>query len=254
MISIIGHSKVEQMRAFEPVQDCLDGRMVFDVYLGAFIAKHLGVNLKDKVIYNMEYLHDNSPPFDHGYLDTLSESTVLDFSRSNVDWLASKGIDAFYMPYGFSSKNIKPQVAAKKDIDVLFIGSMHFDRRANVISKLQDLGLNVVIAKNVYGGELDKLISRAKIHLNMHHAEGQPLETVRVNQLISMGCTVVSERGSDEALNDLYDGLLVFSSYEKLHQKCLELVCCEYTVGSIPDELIQDCEQANNWGVEKCQA
>lgn len=253
MISIIGYPEVKQMQAFEPVRDCLNGGLEVDMCLGAFMASPLGIDLSGKVIYNMEYLHDHNPTLGYGYLETLERSVVVDFSKKNIEWLASKGIEAIYMPYGFDTQNIKPQLNVEKDIDVLFIGSMHFDRRINVVSKLQRMGLNIVVAKDTYGAALDRLISRSKVHLNMHHAEGQPLETVRVNQLLSMGCSVVSERGSDDALNDLYDDLLVFTGYEELHSKCFEVVANGYSIGSIPEELIQDCSQVNNLGAGQCQ-
>lgn len=124
------------------------------------------------------------------------------------------------MPYGISKKMQSVVHKVDKDIDVLFIGSTHFDRRSKVLAALARQ-CNLVVATDTYGTALDELISRAKVHLNMHHAEGQPLETVRVNYLLANNCTVVSEQGSDDQLNGQYDGSLIFAVYDDLVDKCL---------------------------------
>lgn len=221
MIHILGYEKVPEFKAFDTVKEYLEPYFDEDLYLGAFCANPLGIELKEQLIYNLEYLHDDSPLWSVGYDEILRNNTVLDFSRSNIEYLDKKGIKAHYMPYGINDKMRKVNPCNNKDIDILFIGSTHFDRRMRVINKLSE-ECAVFVAKNVYGDELDELISRSKIHLNMHHAEGQPLETVRINYLLANNCTVVSEYGSDSQLNDLYKNSLVFSSYDDLTSKCLE--------------------------------
>lgn len=220
MIHILGYDKIPQFRAFDSVKNYLEDYFDTDLYLGAFCADPLEIDLKDKLIYNMEYLHDDSPLWAVGYKKVLEMNTVLDFSRQNVEYLAKIGIKADYMPYGISKKMQSVVHKVDKDIDVLFIGSTHFDRRSKVLAALARQ-CNLVVATDTYGTELDELISRAKVHLNMHHAEGQPLETVRVNYLLANNCTVVSEQGSDDQLNGQYDGSLIFAVYDDLVDKCL---------------------------------
>jgi hypothetical protein len=149
-------------------------------------AKPMGVDLVGKVIYNMEYLHDNSPLFGIGYLETLKDNIVLDYSKKNVEYLKGRGIDAFYMPYGFhESLSRIPQV--NKDVDVLFFGSLRHPRRQRIFKELSDR-VSLTLVEGVYGDELDSIVARAKVVLNMHHAEGQPLEVVRVNYLTRKRC------------------------------------------------------------------
>ena len=220
MIHILGYDKIPQFKAFDSVKNYLENYIVTDVYLGAFCVGPLGIELKNKIIYNMEYLHDDSPLWAIGYKDVLEKNTVLDFSRQNVEYLAELGILATYMPYGISKKMQSVVHKVDKDIDVLFIGSTHFDRRIKVLDALAK-HCNLVIATDTYGTALDELISRAKVHLNMHHAEGQPLETVRLNYLIANNCTVVSEQGNDALLNSQYNESLIFSTYADIVDKCL---------------------------------
>lgn len=248
MIHIIGEH-IKEMQAFNDVRMALDGKFDVDVYLGAFMARRLGIELSGKVIYNMEYLHDDNPMMKLGYMDTLRENAVIDFSRSNVDYLKRHGIEAFYMPYGFHDGLCRVK-STEKDIDILFIGSIHHKRRIDVLKKLDDV-CELSVAVGVYGDELDKLVARSKVHLNMHHAEGQPLETVRLNYLLANGCNVVSERGSDVALNEQYSSALHFCDYENIVESCISAInehkSSKETIESMP----MNCELANEWAKEK---
>lgn len=219
MIIICGYDKIPEFKAFDPVKEHLEKTTNQEIYLGAFCCKQLGIDLKDKTIYNMEYLHDMSPLWGMGYKEVLLNNKVLDFSRSNVEYLKKIGIAATYYPYTLSE--VENQGNQDKDIDVLFIGSTHFDRRLWTLESLKKK-CNVTVAKGVYGKDLVKLIKRAKVHLNMHHAEGQPLEVVRINQLLKYSCLVVSEEGSDTLLNNEYKNKVIFSKYEDLVSTCLE--------------------------------
>jgi hypothetical protein len=245
MIHIVGRDLVQDVQAFDSVKDCLTDHFDFDVYLAAFLCKPMGIDLQDQVIYNMEYLRDDNPLFSFGYLDTLKSNIVVDFARSNVEYLKKHGVEAFYMPYGFddSMRRVTPK---EQDIDVLFIGSMHFDRRQKIISELSKV-CNVQVALGVYGAELDDLIARSKVHLNMHHAEGQPLETVRINYLLANDCTVVSELGNDPELNDAYQDSLVFCDYDNLVESCLMAIDAKFDCQRLMDKLRHDSSGANQW-------
>lgn len=249
MIHIVGHGQVKDVCAFDSVKNVLDPQFDIDLYLAAFLCKPLKREIKNKVIYNMEYLRDENPLFNFGYMDTLKDNIVIDFSRSNVDYLKSKGIDAFFMPYGFcdSMKKVKPK---EKNIDVLFIGSMHFDRRKKIINELSKY-CKTVVALGIYGEELDDLISRSKVHINMHHAEGQPLETVRINYLLANNCTVVSERGNDSKLDNKYKDNLLFCDYDELVDACLSSIDTKIDSSDLINNLRHDSSNAQKWAKEK---
>lgn len=243
MIRIIGENVIEQSKAFNDVRDSL----VFDrdIYLGAMWAKPLGIILKNEIIYNMEYLYDKNPIFDYGYLETLKNNHVIDFSVSNVKYLNKLGIDAFYMPYGYHESLTRVK-ESKKDIDVLFIGSTHFKRRKYILSKLK----NVVVA-DCYGKELDALVGRSKVHLNMHHEDGQPLETVRLNYLMANNCNIVSEYGSDEDLNKEYENGIFFSDYGELITSINFAMNNKKNSFKTIKDMKQNCKYANEWANNK---
>ena len=240
MIHIIGENIIEQAQAFNDVRDALD--FDHDVYLGAMWATPLGVELSDVAVYNMEPLYDDSPLFPE-YLDTLKRCHVIDYCMSNVEYLKAKGVDAFYMPYGYHDK-LSRRVKVKKDIDVLFVGSSHFERRQKVFKEL-DKRVKFVLGQGVYGEDLDILIGRAKVHLNVHHISSQQLEVVRLNYLLANGCTVVSEYGKDQDVNDMYEHSLFFSDYEDLVESCIYAI--ENPIRQIGPIMKHDCTQANLW-------
>jgi hypothetical protein len=246
MIHIIGEGIVPEAQAFNDVRNALE--FDFPVYLGAMLAKPLGLELNGQVIYNMEYLHDESPIYKFGYLETLKRNIVLDYSKRNVEYLKSLGVEAFFMPYGYHPSLTRLH-KSKKDIDVLFVGSTHFKRRSNLLDKLSKK-CNVFVAQGIYGDELDRTIARAKVHLNVHHIEGQNLEVVRLNYLMANHCSIVSE-SSEEEITELYKNGLQFAEYDNLADACLSAIETPIdgfeTIKSMP----QDCKAANEWAKQR---
>ena len=249
MIHIVGQGVVKEMDAFNDVKGVLSDGFDVDVYLGAFMATPLKVELKNKAIYNMEYLHDRNPLFMFGYMETLKNNFVIDYSVENVKYLAKHGVEAFYMPYGYA-KCLERRKEEKQDIDILFVGSTHHPRRLEVLDKLKRY-FNVVVADGVYGDDLDHLIARAKVHLNMHHAENQPLEVVRINYLMANGCNIVSEKGSDANLDSKYKDGLLFAEYAELIDACVYALKNKIDGTKVIRNIPHDCFDANLWVKDK---
>ena len=250
MIHIMGRETVPEMQCLDDVREALDFGM--DVYLGAFLAKPLGIALCDSVIYNMEYLHDNAPLVRSGYLETLRRNVVIDYSRENIRYLTQRGIDAFYLPYGYHA-GLERMAPAEKTVDVLFVCTTHHPRRKALLERLAGR-CNLVVATGAYGVELDRLVSRAKVHLNFHHAEGQPLEVVRINYLMANHCNVVSEPGSDYGLNAQYAPGLRFANYDGMINACLRALDEPKDGNETIKRMPQDCFAANEWARNKlCQ-
>ena len=245
MIHIVGESVIKEAQAFNDVRHALE--FDCDVYLGAMWHNMIGMRLKDAVIYNMEPLYDESQLFPiAGYMQTLKENIVIDFSRKNVEYLKQKGIEAFHLPYGYHPY-LERTHAGEKDIDVLFVGSEYYPRRKKLFEEI-NLHCNFVSARGVYGNELDKLISRAKVHLNVHHSQlGQTLETVRLNYLMANHGNIVSEFGNDPELNDAYAKGMRFAEYDELAYACFEALEHPFdgyeTIRTMP----HDCKSANDW-------
>ena len=247
MIHIIGENIIEQAQAFNDVRDALD--FDCDVYLGAMWAIPLEVELKNEVVYNLEPLYDGCGVIDKfDYLDVLRDNIVIDYSEANVEYLKQKGIESFYMPYGYNDTLCRAETR-EKDIEVLFVGSSHFDRRQILFGMLSDQ-FDFVYCEGFYGADLDKLISRAEVHVNIHHTENQQLEVVRLNYLIANGCNVVSEKGCEEKENNKYKNCLRFSSYENFVDTCKEAI--ENPIDGAEEIKVyqHDCTKANEWAIK----
>jgi len=242
---IIGRKKLPAMAAFDDVQCALSDWP--EVVLGAHAANLVGEEIPaGSVIYNMEPLYDGCRSFSLGYLHTLRTHPVVDYQRRNVEYLRALGVSAIHMPYGFY-EGMRRVPRAVKDIDVLFFGSINL-RRAPVLEALQQSGMNVRIVQGIYGEELDALVARAKIHVNIHYCDSHPLEVVRLNYLLANGGFVISERGWDVEDNAQYAPGLVFSHYDDIVENCRRFVKSEAVdlrteIASIGSEILRDLPQ-----------
>jgi hypothetical protein len=237
---IFGRDRLPALACFNDVDSCLD--FDCDVYLGSHAYGFLGDRVPvGSAIYNMEPLYDGCRSLSVGYMDILKTCHVIDYSAKNVQYLKHKGIEAFHMPYGWH-KGLDRVVESIKDIEVLFIGSYN-QRRYKIIEKLREK-FDVVWVSGVYGAELDKLVARAKVHLNIHYVEDHPLEVVRLNYLLANGCNVVSEPGNDDEVNNKYSSMLHMTW--DLEQGLKELVY-KQNIKENMMVLKHDCSAANEW-------
>ena len=147
--------------------------------------------------------------------------TMWDFAKPNCDEWAKRRVRAVHVPLGYSPEMTRIQ-PTEQDIDVLFYGSMS-GRRAAVLKQLQKLGLNVVVRiNNAYGAELDALIARARLILNIHFCDAQLFEIVRVGYALANRKAVVSEQSVDD-YPTLEDGIKIVP-YLALVDACIELI------------------------------
>lgn len=90
----------------------------------------------------------------------------------------------------------------EKKYDILFCGYAN-QRRENILNELRKAGYNVLHVIDVFGSALTKLISEAKIFLNLHHANSKCLETCRLNEAVMSNDThIISEKGDCDKLYD----------------------------------------------------
>lgn len=202
---IIGEGAIPEAESVRDVQEALKDRP--DVVLLAHVAGVLGQDIPDgSTIYNLEPLFPGCRSLGIGYLDVLRKHKVWDYQARNIGFLSAHGIDAAHVPYRYTPQLERVQ-HREKDIDVLFFGSLS-PRRAEVLGRID----GVVTAQGCYGRELDELVARARIVVNIHYTDQpHPLEVVRLNYLMANGCCVVSERGWDESENALYEPGIVFA-------------------------------------------
>lgn len=170
------------------------------------------------ILYNLEQVAGGNI----GNLAILGgRYTIWDFAKPNCDEWAKRRIQAVHAPIGYSEEMTRIQ-PAEEDIDVLFYGSMN-RRRSAVLEQLHKLGLNVVVRINsAYGRQLDELIARAKVILNIHFCDAQLFEIVRVGYALANKKAVVSEQSLDDYPH-LRDGIKSVP-YLALVDACRELV------------------------------
>lgn len=244
MIHIIGDGIIPEAQAFYDIRDAL--KFDSDIYLCAHVAPILGISLKNKVVYNAEPLYDGCRSFSIGYERILKENIVLDYDRINVEYLKSLDVEAFHCPYGFHESLVRP-VKAEKTIDILFVGSDN-PRRRKILSQFNLLDLNFVWIKNgYYGIDLDKLIAKAKVILNVHYCDSHPLEVFRLNHLMANHCNVVSEKGWDDIVNKQYESGLRFCSEHQLIETCLDAINNPIDGFECIKKIPMSCIKAQEW-------
>jgi len=154
------------------------------------------------VAYQLEPL-TASPALSWSHLRKLQQaSLILDYSNRNLDLLerfgfsSSKLLTVPICPTRVnSSSGIVPY--EDRDIDVLFFGWTKSPRRQEALKFLSQ-HLNVTVIEDTYGADMDKIIGRAKLCLNIHFYKYALLEQVRIAQCFSQGTPVISETSNDQ--------------------------------------------------------
>jgi hypothetical protein len=170
-----------------------------NVILGGNLIKHHTLSPSFTYIYfQLEQLSDDEGWYSKEMVNLLSNAyDVWDYSQTNIHFLKKRGIKAKLLPLGYhpALEIITPQL--KKDIDILFYGSIN-QRRLDIIKELKkDSGIKCSAVFGVYGPQLYNLIARSKIILNVHFYSKMIFEAVRISFLLNNHCFVISEDSTD---------------------------------------------------------
>lgn len=127
----------------------------------------------------------------------------------------------------------------EKDIDCLWYGVVN-ERRANILTDLQNAGVNVTAVEEYNHDNLNQMINRAKCVLNLHCTDTLNFET-RIGEALASGAWIISEpltrndyrwpilhviEQPTELLADAIKGHL--SIYDSVRRKA-EKACSEWT-------------------------
>lgn len=168
----------------------------------------------DSIVLNME--NSGSKWINDEYLRILKKFIVWDYNKVNAEAISamiSKPVHYLRMFYVRPLTRIDHRIA--KDIDVLFYGSFN-DRRSHILDQLRAKGLVVAAVFGVFGAELDGLIARAKVVINIHYYDNGRMEIVRLFDLFANRCAVASELNPGEFFDeDLRNGLAA-APYDEL--------------------------------------
>jgi len=194
------------------------------IVLGCNLLKGVAPPPPDKrlILFNLEQITPNSPWLTQDYLALLGRYPVWDYSQGNITELAKMGVRAAHCGIGYAPELMRI-TSAPEDIDVLFVGSVN-ERRLIVLKQLAERGINVDARFNLYGGERDAFVARAKIILNVHFYDARLFEIVRVSYLLANKKCVVSETGSDTAFEKQFESGVAFAPYAALAETCMRLL------------------------------
>ena len=178
------------------------------------------------IVYQLEQTtgNDESKWFSQRYINYMKNAIeVWDYSLVNYQNLKKLGINKLrYFPLQYMrcvDENHSHDLT-KKDIDVLFYGSMN-DRRQQIIDQLTAKGMNIVVKTNIWEKERFELISRSKVIINIHYYEQNILESARISYLLSNQCAVLSETSRDPLLDKWHVSYLKIVAYDQLISVCV---------------------------------
>lgn len=172
------------------------------------------------IVYNFEQV--GGYPFRSEFLDLVRHCRLWDYSAANVEAWKQRGIEAHLVELGYVPE-LKRVPRAKEEFDVLFYG-MPSLRREAVLKCIAKGGMTMRVLYGYVGKQLDDMIARARIVLNMHNYETKVFEVARVSYLLTnMKCVVTEESTPDATYAHLDKGMAV-APYEDLAWACSELV------------------------------
>lgn len=175
---------------------------------------------KSSIVLNTEQIAIDNNNWNKNIFDWAECFTLWDYNERNVAKWSSLGISSKLLKIGFHPNLVRIPKASDQDIDVLFYGSIG-PRRQKVLDEIKALGANVKAVFGIYGPERDRLISRSKVILNLHHYDSKIFEIVRVFYLMSNSKAVVAEVSDETAIDPAYTSGFHNSPYEDLANACL---------------------------------
>jgi hypothetical protein len=178
-----------------------------DILLGVHTAPEIWDRVPPRTVLSTEDGFAGTPPpivyqtenfLRGGQLDVPSwwrrlalRAVCWDYSAVNAKHLGAQHVPLGYVPAFVRPLPFKPF----PDIDVLFYGSIN-ERRKATLQRMRDLGLRVEVVFNCFGQQLEPLITRSKVILNVHFYDPGLFESSRVVPLIHQGACVLSEQSS----------------------------------------------------------
>jgi hypothetical protein len=162
------------------------------------------------IIYQSENI--KSAFFTKQYIELLRLSDVYQYSPMIAEYCLKKWNIPFasYFTFNYLSPSCFSET---KDIDILFFGTMT-KKRHDILREIQHVFKkhNVVITNDTFCEDLDKLLCRTKVVLNISAYDDNALETHRINQCIRYeGLKIVSNHSCDKLMDQKYKDIIIFT-------------------------------------------
>ena len=191
-----------------------------DIYV-IFNIKDLKKLPTNYIVYNFEQLTSTN---DLGtrFVNRLKRAkAVIDYSKSNIDYLEQIGIYAYFLPYGWNmNMKIRTFALNKRQNDIMFIGWIE-GRRKNVLRPVHELckskNYNVFFSNECWNTDLDYIMQITKIGLNVHFYEGNTiLEVHRIIPYILNKVWVITEHSDDPYYDNLFDDMVTWTTPDSI--------------------------------------
>lgn len=186
--------------------------------------KFIGQVPKSTIILNTEQIYSDSTDWNKNIFFWAINFEVWDYNIRNIEKLKEIGANRVkHFKIGFQRELARLDQLKKKDVDVLFYGSIN-ERRKNIIEKLIAKGLTVKTLFGVYGKERDGWIERSKLVLNHHFYNSEIFEIVRVFYLLTNSVAVVGEVNESTSIDTMCRQGIYAVNYHDLVAGCVELI------------------------------
>lgn len=198
-----------------------------NIYLIFIPFNKLNINITPDryIVYNFEQFITDKV-WTETYIDFLKKALcVIDYSVMNIYKMNEYGINSFFLPYIPSGMNRYNNLSyTKKDIDVLFIGSLN-NKRKKWLSKLMNKKYSVKIITNLFFEKSIEYFARSKIVLNIHYYSGKSiLEVARIIPALENNCVIISEESHDDYYNIIYNNIVIDITFENLKDRVEEIL------------------------------
>ena len=193
--------------------------------------------------------------FNADYMRMLESSfAIFDYSTTNITFLKDSGLSLrqiYYVPVG-PLPGILPESQQSDytdEYDVVFYGDANNERRQKYLQELSKR-YRVKVVSEVFGEDLYRILSRAKLVVNIHYYAGALLETTRIWECLSLGKLVVSERSSDMDEHGELEGIVDFVEIDDI-QALIDRVGHWLEMDSERERRIQEIRQALASGLNR---
>ena len=177
------------------------------------------------IIFNTEQIESINEVWKKRILLLAKKEIIFwDYSEYNLKFLLNKlDIKGKLFEIGFQKNLQRIETKEKKEVDVLFYGSMN-NRREKIINNLLKKNVKVKCLFGVYGKERDDWIATSKLVLNLHFYDSKIFEIVRVFYLLINAIPVVSEIDNHTKFNNNYLEGIKKSNYENIERNIFDLL------------------------------
>ena len=161
----------------------------------------------------------NNRVFDNKYyIELLTNSVALDWSKLNIKRLKSHLPTPFYSLYfyDFFVPETTPEFDSRP-IDFFFCGPGNKEREKTLLEFKQansEYKMEIDLSYSyTTPATLNEKLSQVKYVINLPYYKDNALETQRIHKALSMGCKVVSLLSADTELNNKYKDFVYFVSH-----------------------------------------